>query len=135
LKDRAAAQYGPNDGPPLVESIATARREEEEVHHAVKDSFEYLCEDLMRAWLGQEQRYEGNVFFTFSPVSRFDDMIHEIWMTATARRKATWEAWVMASTSGCTNPFAGEGASSMIQTHQVALETRRTLSSYFSFIN
>jgi hypothetical protein len=70
---------------------------------------------------GQEQRYEGNVFFAFSPVSMFDDAIHEIWMTAMPRRKATWEAWVVASMSGCTNPFAGEGANSMIQTHQAAL--------------
>jgi hypothetical protein len=70
---------------------------------------------------GREQRYEGNVFFAFSPVSRFDDAICKIWMTAAARRKATWEAWVVASTSGCTNPFADEGASLIIQTHQAAL--------------
>jgi hypothetical protein len=35
----------------VEESIASARREEEEVHHALEDSFECLREDRVRAWL------------------------------------------------------------------------------------
>jgi hypothetical protein len=44
------------------------------------------------------------------PASRFDDAIREVWMSAAARCKATWEARAVASTSSCTNHFAGEGA-------------------------
>jgi hypothetical protein len=35
----------------VEESIELARREEEEVHHAVEESFESLCEDWVCAWL------------------------------------------------------------------------------------
>jgi hypothetical protein len=45
------------------------------------------------------------------PVSRFD-AIREIWLTAAARHKAVSEARSVASTSGFTNPFIGEGAAS-----------------------
>jgi hypothetical protein len=35
----------------VVESIESARREEEEVHRAVEDSFESLRDDRVRAWI------------------------------------------------------------------------------------
>jgi hypothetical protein len=44
------------------------------------------------------------------PASRFDDAIHEVWMSAASRRKASREARAAASMSGCTNHFTGEGA-------------------------
>jgi hypothetical protein len=44
------------------------------------------------------------------PTGRFDDAIREVYMSAAARRKATWEARAAASMSGCNNHFAGEGA-------------------------
>jgi hypothetical protein len=53
---------------------------------------------------GQEQRMKISAYLLF-PVSRFNT-IHEIWMTAAARRKAAWEARGLVLMSGCSNPFA-----------------------------
>jgi hypothetical protein len=47
----------------VEEFIVLAHREEEEVHRAVGESFIYLHEDWLRAWLmakNKEQRYQGN---------------------------------------------------------------------------
>jgi hypothetical protein len=93
----------------VEESIESVRRGEVEVHHAVVDSFESLCEDRLRAWLRAKNKGMKAAASPQFPMSRFD-AIREIWLTATARRKAAWEARAVASTSGCTNPFTDEGA-------------------------
>jgi hypothetical protein len=94
----------------VEESIGSVRREEEEVHHMVEDSFESLREDRVHAWLRAKNKGMKAVASLQIPASRFDDAVHEVWMSATAMRKVTWEARAMASTSECTNHLAGEGA-------------------------
>jgi hypothetical protein len=94
----------------VEESIKSARHEEEEVHRAVEDSFESLREDRIRAWLRAKNIGMKASSSLQIPANRFDNVIHEVWMSATARRKAAWEAWAAASMSGCNNHFTSEGA-------------------------
>jgi hypothetical protein len=73
----------------VEESITSMRHEEEEVHQAVDDSFEALCEDRLRTWMrAKNNGIKATICSPQIPVSRFDITICEIWMTAAARRKA-----------------------------------------------
>jgi hypothetical protein len=73
----------------VEESITLMRHEEEEVHQAVDDSFEALCEDRLRTWMRVKNNgIKATICSPQIPVSRFDITICEIWMTAAARRKA-----------------------------------------------
>jgi hypothetical protein len=74
----------------------------------MEDSFESLREDRVRAWLRAENKGMKALTSLQIPASIFDNAIREAWMSAVARRKAAWEARAVASTSGCTNHFAGE---------------------------
>ena len=74
----------------VQESIKSARREEELVHHVVEDSFDTLREDRVRAWLGVRKKGKEAgraVRCPQFPYSRFDE-VKAIWMPAPARRKA-----------------------------------------------
>jgi hypothetical protein len=62
----------------MEESIKLAWREEEEVHRAVEDSFESLCEDRLHAWLRAKNK--GIKASTSMQIlaSRFDDAIRKV---------------------------------------------------------
>jgi hypothetical protein len=89
--------------------IALVRREEEEMHYMVEDSFESIREYWVHAWLRAKNKGIKALASPQFPVSRFDDAIREIWMTPVARSKTTWKARAVASMSGCTSPFTDEG--------------------------
>jgi hypothetical protein len=74
----------------------------------VEDSFESLRGSGACLAQGQEQRYEGRASLQILG-SRFDDAIRNVWMSVAARRKAVWEAWAAASTSGRNNYFTSDG--------------------------
>jgi hypothetical protein len=103
------------------ESIVSMRREEEEVHRMVEDSFESLRGDWVRAWLTTKNKGMKATASLQISAGRFDDMIHEVWLSAVARCKVAWEARAAASTPNYNNHFDGEGQRSTIQTHQATL--------------
>jgi hypothetical protein len=80
------------------------------VHRAVADLFNSLHEGWVCAWPRAKNKGMKAAASLQIPTSRFDDAVHEVWMSATAMRKVTWEARAMASTSECTNHLASEGA-------------------------
>jgi hypothetical protein len=113
----------------VEESIESTRHEEEEVHHAVEDSFETLCEDQVRAWLRAKNKGMKAAASLQIPASWFDDTIHEVWMSTAARRKAASEARAAASTSGCGldlglhQPFRWRGCWGSVQKTKKFLQT------------
>jgi hypothetical protein len=71
----------------VEESIKLARHEEEEVHRTVEDSFESLREERVHAWLMAKNKVMKASASLQIPTSKFDDAIHEVWMSAAARSK------------------------------------------------
>jgi hypothetical protein len=76
----------------VEDSIESVRREEEEVHRMVENSFDSLCQDRVRSWLRAKNKGMTASASLQIPANRFDNAIREVWMSAAARRKATWEA-------------------------------------------
>jgi hypothetical protein len=103
------------------ESIVSMRCEEEEVHRTVEDSFESLRGDRVRAWLTTKNKGMKATASLQIPTSRFDDVIHEVWLSVVARCKVAWEARAAAWTPSYNNHFVGEGKRSTMQMHQATL--------------
>jgi hypothetical protein len=93
----------------LQQSIELARHEEEDVHRMVDESFETLRKDRLRGWLRARKKCKKADRTARVPLFPAEELA-QLWMTALARRRATFEAEASDTSGLCADDAEASGS-------------------------